>query len=126
MPLKKSIAGHVRLLGILWLVDAAFHVSPALALMAFFNRRFMPPDIPPFVYNFFPFISGILLFTGIAAGIVGIGLLTRQSWARIAAIIVGALNLWNFPFGTALGFYTLWVLTSAEHEAEYRHLTGVA
>ena len=38
----------------------------------------------------------------------------------------GALNLVNIPFGTALGFYTLWVLTSAEHEDEYRQLTRLA
>jgi hypothetical protein len=34
----------------------------------------------------------------------------RQSWARIAAVILGILSLFHPPVGTALGIYTLWVL----------------
>jgi hypothetical protein len=54
---------------------------------------------------------GILLTVLAVPGIVaGIGLLRRQSWARILAIVVGMLSLINFPLGTAIGIYTLWVL----------------
>jgi len=41
----------------------------------------------------------------------GYGLLKRKPWARILAIVIGILNLINFPVGTAIGLYTLWVLT---------------
>ena len=126
MPPKRGIGGHVRLLGILWLANAAFHLSPALVMMAFLNRRFLPPEVPAFVFNLFPLIAGIFLFTGITASVVGIGLLMRQGWARMAALIVGAISLINIPFGTALGIYTLWALLPAEHEEEYRQLTRVA
>ena len=44
------------------------------------------------------------------SGLAGWGLLTRKPWARILAIVVGILNLVNFPIGTAIGLYTLWVL----------------
>jgi len=37
-------------------------------------------------------------------------LLKRFSWARILVLVLGALNLLNVPFGTALGIYTFWVL----------------
>jgi hypothetical protein len=49
----------------------------------------------------------------------GWGLLHRESWARILALIAGFLALFHPPFGTALGIYTLWVLLSAESEREY-------
>ena len=42
-----------------------------------------------------------------------------QSWARIGGLILSALNLLNFPFGTALGFYGLWVLLNKETEAAF-------
>jgi hypothetical protein len=37
-------------------------------------------------------------------------LLRRKNWGRILAIIVGVLDLANFPIGTAIGIYSLWVL----------------
>lgn len=49
----------------------------------------------------------ILAVPGLAAGY---GLLTRQPWARVLAIVVGVLGLLNFPIGTAIGLYALWVL----------------
>jgi len=39
----------------------------------------------------------------------GIGALRHRPWARTWLIIAGVLNLINFPLGTALGIYTLWV-----------------
>ncbi|MEO8100550.1 MAG: zinc ribbon domain-containing protein [Acidobacteriota bacterium] len=126
MPPKRGIQGHVRLLGILWLAYAALHISPALIIFTFFDQRFFPPDVPPFVFNFFPMIGGLLMLTGVSAAAVGIGLLMRQSWARIAALVVGAMNLIAVPFGTFLGIYTLWALLPAEHEEEYRALSRVA
>ena len=64
---------------------------------------------------------GLLLATlslpGLAAGY---GLLKHQPWARILAIVVGILSLLNFPLGTAIGIYTLWVLmqpTAADYFA---------
>ena len=67
----------------------------------------------------------ILGFTGAALGvfmlaislpgvIAGIGLLKFRPWARILTILLSALNLINFPFGTILGVYGLWVMLSDE------------
>ena len=49
--------------------------------------------------------------------IAGWGLLSRRSWSRPLAFVLGALNLFNFPFGTALGIYTFWVLMNDEAAA---------
>ena len=50
----------------------------------------------------------------------GIGLLYRQPWARVVMIVVSILHLLNFPFGTALGAYGLWVLFSPEIQTASR------
>jgi hypothetical protein len=126
MPPQNRVEGHVRLLGILWLAFAAMHISPGIALFAFFRESFFPPEIPPFVFNFFPWMSGLLMITGALATIAGIGLLLRQPWARTAAIVTGAINLTSPPFGTALGIYTLWVLLPARQEQAYRAISRAA
>ncbi|HEY6836567.1 MAG TPA: hypothetical protein VI142_08965 [Gaiellaceae bacterium] len=54
----------------------------------------------------------ITLFWGIIVGLVGIGLLSAQGWARWTAIVIGSIN-----FIVQLGFvgsaaYPLWALTA--------------
>ncbi len=46
----------------------------------------------------------------------GIGLLRGRRWARVLVIVLGALNLLNFPLGTALGIYTLWALLNTDSD----------
>lgn len=48
--------------------------------------------------------------------IIGWGLLTFKSWARIAGIVLSAISLINIPFGTILGIYGLWVLLNKDTE----------
>jgi hypothetical protein len=59
-------------------------------------------------------IGGVaLLFFAVLAlpgMLAGIGLLKRQKWGQILGLVVGMLSLFNFPFGTAIGAYTLFVL----------------
>ena len=59
-------------------------------------------------------IAFFLLITSIPEIIGGIGLLKYQNWARILIIIISILDLINFPIGTALGIYSLWVLMQDE------------
>ncbi len=51
----------------------------------------------------------LILFVAVPSIIGGIGLLYNQKWALILVLIQGCLALINFPIGTALGVYTLWV-----------------
>lgn len=54
---------------------------------------------------------GILLALLAGLGIItGYSLLTRKSWGRVLAIVLGIFSLVNFPLGTLIGVYTLWVL----------------
>ena len=48
--------------------------------------------------------------------IVGIGLLRRRPWARIAGIVLSIFHLIWVPVGTIIGVYSLWVLFSKDAE----------
>jgi hypothetical protein len=60
------------------------------------------------------FIAILVAIFSVPNVIVGWGLLKRKSWSRIAALVLGCLGLLSFPFGTALGIYSLWALTQPE------------
>ena len=62
-------------------------------------------------------IAGFITALSLPSLIAGIGLLKRRSWARIVALLVGALNLINVPFGPVLTVYTIWVFLQDESEA---------
>ena len=44
----------------------------------------------------------------------GVGLLKGKFWARILVLILGIFNLIDFPIGTLIGIYTIWVLLNQE------------
>ena len=60
------------------------------------------------------FVVCFLLVLSLPGIIGGWGLLNRKSWARILVIVLSILNLLNFPLGTAVGVYSLWVLFNQE------------
>ena len=68
---------------------------------------------------------GALVFVFIAVlsvpGIIaGYGLLHYRPWAPMLSIVISALNLLSFPFGTALGIYGLWILLNEETKPLFR------
>ncbi len=128
MPQQAKIAGHVRLLGILWLASSAIHLVPGLFLMNFFHPGggIFDHDVPPFLPGLLQSI-GVFLMGGAVLGLIaGWGLLERQPWARTLSIVLACFGLLNAPFGTALGIYTLWALLPAKSEEEYNRLARVA
>lgn len=127
-PPQGRIAGHVRLLGILWIAMSAFHLIPSLFLLSFFSHGFgfLPPSVPYFVHGILQMVGWLLLAGSLLGVIAGWGLLDRQPWARMLTIVLGFLHLLNMPFGTALGIYTLWVLLPAQSEQEYRQVARAA
>lgn len=121
-PSEGRVAGHIRLLGILWLVMSALRLLPGLAMLSMFGHG---PSVwwfgrPEFVLGFGRVFSLIFLAVGVLGIVAGWGLLDRQPWARRVALVLGFVNLIHIPFGTALGIYTLWVLLPAQSEREFR------
>ena len=61
-----------------------------------------------------PFLAFFFFITAIPAIIGGIFLLQHKEWARILILIISFLDLVNFPIGTAVGIYAIWVLLHKE------------
>jgi hypothetical protein len=132
---RNRVQEHVRLLGILWIAYSTLHGLGAafilLIVRVVFGGAIHFPNgpSPQIIQLFRPFVTfiALLLFAKAAAGfIAGCGLLQRQEWARILALVVGFLALLNVPIGTAIGIYTLWVLLPTQSDTEYKTLSAAA
>ena len=62
----------------------------------------------------FPTLALIAILWGLAHIIVGVPLRRRRHWSRVAAMVLGSVDLVLLPYGTALGGFALWVLLSEE------------
>lgn len=127
VPVASRIYMHIRRLGKLWLVFSFLRLIPALFFAIFRHPSFgFLPAMPFFLPGFVKAAAGVLLGSAVFGIIAGWGLLERQPWARVLAIVLACLNLLSMPFGTALGIYTLWVLLPARSEVEYRQISRAA
>lgn len=114
--------GHVKILGWLFLV---YH---AIGVVAGFGIFFLLAGIGILsgevqavgVLTIIGLGISILLIALSAPGIIaGVGLLAHKRWARILAMVLGVIHMLEFPFGTAFGAYTWWVLMNPEVQAEF-------
>lgn len=129
---------NLQTMGILWCVYAAYRVIGGL-IGIFFLHTFVGGGFPfghHFPGNFsqgfdgwgsghglfgalLPIIALTVIASAVLAAASGWALLNRKPWARVLAIIAAVLALLKFPFGTALGIYTLWVLAPGQSGAEW-------
>jgi hypothetical protein len=70
-------------------------------------------------------LAGIMVLLGLPGILAGYGLLKRRAWGRVLAIVVGILGLVNFPIGTVIGLYTLWVLLQEQAPTVFSESRGV-
>ncbi len=61
-----------------------------------------------------PIIGLAVLLLSLPELIGGLGLLKMRNWGRILVIIVSIIGLIQFPLGTAIGIYSIWVLFHKE------------
>jgi hypothetical protein len=127
---QDRLARHLRTLGTLWIIAGGLFLIPAAIMLALGGAVHFAIHGEPFARFFGPIVLSMLGagFSILAAGgiCVGWGLMQRQSWARIAAIILGILALFHPPIGTALGIYTLWVLLSDHAGMQYERMARAA
>ena len=98
---------------------------------AFFSHHFGNWGIGPWPGGsgsewFAPMIMGfawstLLVRTGLAL-IAAWGLMERAQWGRIVAIVAAFLSLLKFPFGTAIGIWTLVVLLGYRNATLYEEI----
>ncbi|MEQ8424744.1 MAG: hypothetical protein RIA63_08525 [Cyclobacteriaceae bacterium] len=110
---------HKRILGILYVVSGSMQILFVFGLSMFLSTilSFVAYEVDPHeaailelvgsILRFLPTI--VIVFFALPSIIAGIGLLYKQKWALILALILGCFKLFSFPVGTALGVYTIWV-----------------
>ena len=116
---------HVKILGVLNIVWGAMGALGGLVLLAIFGGVYGIAGVAighnpgaqialPIIAIIGSVIALFLLILSVPSIISGIGLLYFKPWARIFALVISVLHLFNIPIGTALGIYGLWVLLSQE------------
>ncbi|MCP5101675.1 MAG: hypothetical protein GY943_39540 [Chloroflexi bacterium] len=122
----KNIDQHVTILG--WVMIASHLFMLVIAAFVFFLLLGVGAvSGDPEAVRILPIVgtavSSFIVALTVPGLLAGWGLLKRKSWARLLSLIIGVLNLMNFPFGTALGVYTIWVLLqdgSSDYFMEYK------
>ena len=115
---------HIKIVGILHIVLSCMGVLAAVVVLLVFGGLAGVVGVSDHTGDSaaaVPILGGIggILFVIIMAvsvpGLIGgIGLLKMAPWSRILMIVISVIDLFNIPFGTALGIYGLWVLTKPE------------
>jgi hypothetical protein len=130
-PLRSRIQEHVRLLAILWFAFGAFEIVFGMVVLILANTLFVhlaeasaaasgSGGAPlGFLQPLITFVGIFVLSKGAVGLVAGWGLLNREPWGRVLALVLGFIALIHVPLGTALGIYTLWVLLPANAEDEY-------
>jgi hypothetical protein len=121
------VAQHVQLLGGLWIVVSILILVGGIVLVTIANTLFArggmhASEAPPFLQPLLSVVGVLVLAKGALGFVAGLGLMQRQPWARLLALILAFVALLSVPFGTALGIYTMWVLLSHDAEQQYRML----
>jgi len=114
---------HVRTLAILNIVYACIALAIGVLVLLIFGGIAAVVGIAategknisiPVLMGIGGLVCLIMTLLALPRLIAGIGLMQYRSWARILTIIISALGLVDFPFGTALGVYGMWVLLSQD------------
>ena len=131
-PFQGRVQRHIQLLAIFWLAMGALNVVGGAVLLIVGSTFFphlhdmgAPSDVPTGFLSTIVSTIGILVLAKSAFGfLAGWGLTQREPWARVLALVLAFISLFNIPFGTAIGIYTLWVLLPGQAQQEYDALVA--
>jgi hypothetical protein len=127
----ESYAGKIRVLAIFWFIYAGVALLTGFAGMAFFHAfisgafgSWMRGPMPPLFMGHFlmQFIWVILVARVALAVCAGWGLMQRAPWGRMVAIVAAIFSLLKFPFGMAMGIWTLVLLLGYRNGTLYEQL----
>jgi len=114
------MTSHVRILAILQIVYASLGLLLGLAVGLLFGGIATVVGFSASLDDSLVAVPILATIGGVAASIIimlslprliaGIGLLKYQQWGRILTFVVSVLGMVDFPVGTGLGVYALWVL----------------
>jgi hypothetical protein len=106
---------HVTILGWLFILGHGAFLLLGVFVLAFLTMLGLAvpdPDARSILLIVGPAVGSLLIVLALPGLVAGYGLLTRKPWGRMLAMVIGILGLLNFPLGTAIGLYALWVLSS--------------
>ena len=109
---------HVTVVGIIRIGLGVLGVAGAFVLVAILiaagvaSTYYTDEVVFPYLAAAAAGIGGGLLLSSLPGVIGGIGLLRHKNWARYLVLVLAVFDLLAFPLGTALGIYSIWVLTS--------------
>jgi hypothetical protein len=126
-----NFAGKIRALSVVWFIYGGLSLVLGFVGLAFANAMFhgrfdywMRGPMPPMWFG--PALLhlvwvAVIVRTGLAL-IAAWGLMEHAAWGRIVAIVAAILSLLKFPFGTALGIWTLVMLVGYKNSTLYDQL----
>ena len=132
---RNRVRDHVKLVGILWMAYSALHLVGGVVILLVAKLVVVrigeipngpPPELMMWLRPVMSIVGWLILAKAVVGLITGWGLLQREEWARVFALVVGFVALLNVPIGTALGIYTLWVLLPSQAEEQYKTLAQAA
>jgi hypothetical protein len=111
---------HVKAVGIINIAFSILGILAAIIVFTVLNIVAKVPDVDEEAIRILQIIAVVipwfLIVVSLPGIIGGIGLLNFQGWARILILILSFLALLNFPIGTAIGIYSIWVLLNNKTE----------
>jgi hypothetical protein len=107
---------HIKIVALLHIIIGAIFVAIAVGIFVFGAGAAVlsapGTDEALAGTTCFGIVAVLIALMSLPSIIAGVGLQRRRKWARILTIILSVINLFNFPVGTALGGYSLWVLVN--------------
>ncbi len=118
-----DIQSHKRTLGIIHLVYGSLIAVAFIFIGSFITMLFpfiaeeIANDVGNDAEDILLFVESIirtvfillLIFSALPSIIAGIGLLQKRNWGIVVALIAGCVSIFSFPFGTAVGVYSIYV-----------------
>lgn len=129
-----SYGNKVKVLGVLWFIYGGLTLLIGIAALTFARAFFLggmghwmhgPGPMPPMVWLaplWLRFAGVFIAGWAALSAVAGWGLIQHAQWGRVLAIVVAILNILKFPFGTALGIFTLVILLGYQNTRLYEHL----
>jgi hypothetical protein len=128
----QNFAGRIRALSIVWFVYAGLSLLLGFVGMTFASA-FLMHAFGPWGHGFdhgpmgpewfgpaiIHFAWAMILVRTALAVVAGWGLMERAPWGRVVAIVAAIFALLKFPFGTALGIWTLVTLLGYRNTTLY-------
>ena len=128
-------ASKMRALSTVWFIYGGLALVTGFVGMAFMNAWFNGhgswmqgpwghTPFPPFWFG--PMIRfgwTFVIARSVLALMAGYGLMERAPWGRMVAIVAAFLSILKFPFGTAIGVWTLIMLMGYRNTTLYEQIS---